>query len=293
MMKRKFLILVCGVLLLCFLFGCQLAKEYDGPHNDRMIGVFITTEHLDLSPYDMFANLTIITLTSVDTGETLTTAEYDFPQLIGISFFSPVVAVASTNDSFTTTKIDEAISNGHVAIHVGDNNNSKTLSGTIFVTHPNETLNFYINPVFQESTGGIYVVSGDAISVTAPSGTGAAMTHSMESVHTTTENGVTTTDSFSITITISTIPAPEKIRIIQMSADNVLISQADFDPREVPAEYSPEEDTAYIIVETHSRDETGSDIIIREIHNRGDEYIDTFYVRADDICVMRQTQLIW
>ena len=78
-----------------------------------------------------------------------------------------------------------------------------------------------------------------------------------------------------------------------MSADNMLISLTDYSPGEVPENYSPEADTAYIILETHSRDEEWSAILTREIFDRGDEYIETFFARMDGICIIRLTQLSW
>jgi len=241
----------------------------------------------------MYANKTIKSANIVDTGDTLTTAEFDFPGLSGIPYFSPTVAATAEHESYTTNMIDEAISDSNIHIFVGDDHNSKTMSGTIYVIPRNIDITFYFNPVYQSADGSIFVVAGDATSMSGMIGTGSIMTHTLDTVQTVTENGVTITDSFSASISINIMYTPEKIVITQMNADNLVISQTETNPGEVGETLSPEKDTAFIIVETHSRDIDGELIIIRELHNKGDDHFETFSTRADGICIKHWTQLIW
>ena len=86
--------------------------------------------------------------------------------------------------------------------------------------------------------------------------------------------------------------APEKIVILQMGSDNAVISQNEYKPYEMPKDFTLETDTAYFIVETHKRDDAGNMKIYREIYGRDAESIETFFVRADGVCVKHGTQII-
>ena len=85
--------------------------------------------------------------------------------------------------------------------------------------------------------------------------------------------------------------APEKIVILQMGSDNALISRNEYKPDAMPTYFTLESGTAYFIVETHKRDDTGNMIVSREIYGRDIESIETFSVRADGVCVKHWTQI--
>jgi len=263
-----------------------------GSYEDELIGVLITQDYLDI-PGRLYADIFTVISTNEETGDVYEAEKFVFSKLTGIPYFSPVIAANGEHESYTTTMSDDAISNGHIHINIGDDHNSKTMTGTIFITPSGTGHTFYFNPVYQSADGSVFTEPGDAISMSGVTAIGSAMSKTLDVVTSVTENGVTKTNSFSISISISIIPTPEKINILQMSAENVLVSQADYKPGEVPENYSPKTDTAYIIVETHSRDKDSSDILTREIFDRGDEYFETFYARADGVCIKLWTQLIW
>ena len=52
--KRKVLLAAIAVLCAVLLSGCQLAKESGELGEDRLIGVFLTWEYLDLFEHDAF-----------------------------------------------------------------------------------------------------------------------------------------------------------------------------------------------------------------------------------------------
>jgi len=263
-----------------------------GSYEDKLIGVLITQDYLDIQGR-LYADVLTITSTNEETGEIHETEKIVFSKLIGIPYFSPIVGATGEHESYTATMSDDAISNGHIHINIGDDHNSKTMTGTIFITPSGTEYTFYINPVYQSTDGSVFIESGDAIFMSGITAIGSAMSNTLEAVTSVTENGVTKTDSFSISISISVMPFPEMIRIVQMSADNVLVSQTDYKPGEVPEIYSPEADTAYIVIETHSRDEEWSAILTREIFDRGNEHFETFYARTDGVCIKHWTHLTW
>jgi len=78
-----------------------------------------------------------------------------------------------------------------------------------------------------------------------------------------------------------------------MDANNSLISQTEYEPDAMPETLALETNTAYLIVETHSRDNAGILNISREIYDNGTESIATFFAGVDGFCVKRQTQITW
>lgn len=321
MMKRNLMVTVCCALILCALLGCQLARENAGTNSyeDRLIGIFITTEYLDLfdfegylsdnhtsfrggeitmsgntQPYQgrLYATQVTKTLTNEETSDTIETEEYVFEGIEGISYFSPTVPATVEHESYVTTMSDGAISDGHISINVGDDRNSRTMEGTLYVTPSVMNPIYYFNPVYQSADGIVYLVSGGGISTSGIDSEGAVMSQTLDAVYTVTENGKTKANSISVRISISVMFVPKKISILQMSADNTLISRAEYEPDAMPGIFAPETDTAYLIVETHKRDETRSLKISREIYDRGAENIETFFARADGICVKHWTRII-
>ena len=327
MMRRTVMaaVCLCCMMLLCALAGCQLAREGAGAnaYEDRMIGVFITTHPLDLFDHEsyfsenlrgfrggeirmsgdaqrfqgrIYAVLTPRTLTSEETGETTEIHEYVFEGLEGIPYFVSTMPAAPGRESYRASMSDEAISGGQVSLHYGDDESSVTLEGTIYVAQTGRQHAFYFNPVYQDADGGVYLVSGTGISSSGDV-VGASMTQTIEATTTITENGRTMTDSISVSVSVVTMPAPERIVILQMGQDNSVISRAEYEPDAMPEALTQETGTAYIIVETRTTDPAGQSKVAREIYDTGvqsveiAESIEALHVREDGICVKRSTYI--
>jgi len=318
-MKRSLIAAICCAVVLSVLSGCQLAKEQtDGnAYEDRLIGVFITTEFLSLFDIEsyfnnsgfrdgeilmdgrmqayqnrLYATLVTKTLINEKTGEEIQTEDFVFEGIDGIPFFTPTIPKTSEHEGYGTTLLGDAISNRHISIYVGDNINSTTMEGTIFVSPLKNNPAFYFNPVYQSADYSVYLVSGQGLSMSGDVASGATMNQTLEATTTIMENGITKTDSMSISISISTMFAPEKIIILQMDAENSLISRAEHKTDAMPKTFTPEISTAYIIVETHKQDNTGNAIISRNIYDNDSDSFETFIVREDGICIMYFTQII-
>jgi hypothetical protein len=131
MMKynTKIVAICLAALLLSMLPGCQLAREDAGTNasEDRLIGVFLTTEYLDLFDFEgylndnigslsggdikldgtteeyqgkLYAELSPRTLTNTETGEEVVTKEYVFPGFEGITYFSARVPATTEQEGF-------------------------------------------------------------------------------------------------------------------------------------------------------------------------------------------------
>ncbi len=315
-MRNKKIIAVLCILLLNTLSGCQLAKVNVGTslYEDSMVGIFVTTEYLDL--FDMegylndniknfkggnifvgadakknmgriYATLSERILTNEETGETSTTEEYVFP-IEGISYFTATVLPMSGRSSYHTSISDPAISDGHTSF----GNDSTALEGTIYTSISEKALTFYFNPVYQSTDGRVYLTAGTGM--TAPmDGEGTEMSQSMDATTTVTENGKAVTKSFSVKLSVSSMFAPEKIVILQMDTDNKVASCSEYAPDALPKSITPEQRTAYIIVETHKKNAEGTTIVSRNIYGHDMKSIETFSARSDGICVKQWVQIQW
>lgn len=320
-MKRKIMLAVYGVLVLCALTGCQLAQENLGANEDKLIGVLVTTEPLGLFDFDgylsdnasfqggeltlngnteayqgrLYAALITKTLTDEETGEKTDTNEYVFENIEGTGYFSPTVPATDESENYIAPVQDEGISDGHRNFNFGEEENSLTMEGTIYATPMSENQTYYCNPVYQSADGSVYTISeygGFMVSDESYS-EGPVITQTLDASTTVTENGKAMTESTSIKISISIMFAPEKIIVMQMDENNELLSRMEYAPDMMPEDVMPEADTAYLIVETIKRDDTGSLKSSCEIYDRDAESFATFSVRADGVCIKHWTQLKW
>lgn len=323
-MKRKLIMAVFCALLLCALTGCKLAQENMGTGEvtqDRLIGMFITTEHLDLFDFEsylsdnlgnftggdvilegdtqkyqgrLYATLKPKTMTDAETGRTVETEEYVFENMAGMAFLAPTVPATAEKESYTSSMYDEGITDVHTSHHFGDEKTGMTLEGTFYVTPAVNEHIYYFNPVYQSADGRVYATTGTGFIVHTESyGEYSIYTQTMDATTTVTENGKTKMDSTTIKLSISLMFAPEKIAVLQMDADSKLLSGMDYAPGAMPGTFVPDAATAYLIVETYKRDDTGSVKISRQIYGEDDQNIETFAARADGICVKHWTAIKW
>ena len=322
MMIKKILAIFTAILILFTASGCQLALEDKGEYNnrDRLVGVLITNEYLDLfdmegylkdnlnkhfsgglinidsvdSKYQgrLYATLKTRTLTD-DTGNTFETREFVFDNVEGIPYFSVKIPPTEDEVGFTASSSDEAISDGHVSIHESDDEEKTSLEGTIYVAMGQSATSRYINPVYQSADGSVYAISGSGIMLAGEQGEGSTYTQTLDETTTVRENGKSKTVSFNIKISLSIMIPPEKIVIMQMDKDSNIISKTEYFPGKLPETLTPEAGADYIIVESYKRDSENNLITSRSIYDRKNQNLETFYCRDDGICVKQWTNLNW
>ena len=191
----------CALLCLCLcaamaLSGCRLAREDgQGQASDRLIGVLITAEWLDLFDADawlqdnvdtgawlqnggggvivadgdtsayqgrLYAELTERTLTNEETGETLTGQEYRFPDTEGLVCIVPRILPENGEDYLSAVADDAAECSVHLAYT--DDGDEINLDVTVYLTvngDPDEIHAAYINPVYQAADGSVYTIYED------------------------------------------------------------------------------------------------------------------------------------
>lgn len=310
-----------ATILLIILSGCRLAREDAGENasEERLIGVFLTTESLDLFDFDsylkdnisdfsggeikldgntdkyqgrLYAELRQKTLTNTETGEKLTTEEYVFPGFEGIAYYSAWVPSAAEYVGYYTSGSDDAISDGHVSVNSGDQGNSISMEGTVYVT-PDSGSMYCFNPIYQSSDGRVYTMTGNFLSSSGNQGEGEVFSQTMSATYSKRENGMNKTDSISIKLSISVMYPPEKIVVLQMGKEGSLISSSEYAPGNMPEEITPDKNTEYIIVETHKSGGQDANTTSRKLYGKDAESLEAFFCREDGICVKQWVQVNW
>ncbi len=310
-----------AVLMLIPLSGCQLAREDAGLSNreDRLIGVFLTTEYLDLWDFEgylndniksfsggeikmdgpmeqyqgrLYAELRPKTLTNPETGEKTVTEEYIFPGIEGIPYFAARVPDTAERQGYITSGSDEAISDGHMYLNYGDKEDSTVLNGTVYVS-PGSGSTYYFNPVYQSEDDRVYALSGSGLSTGGIQSEGEVFSRTLDASYTSTENGKTKSESISVKVSINVMFPPEEITILQMDADSAVVSRREYAPEEIPESITPEANTEYIIVEIRKTHPSDSTFITRKLYGRDVESLETFYRRANGICVKKWVPIKW
>ncbi len=310
-MRKKRITLGCALLLALSLCGCQLAREDTAAaQNDRLIGAYITKEHLDLFDMEGYFNdhassffkggeviiedqkqyqgrlYATLQLISPETGERSETGEYVFEDLDGVAFFVPQRTMPD-GGSYIGATTDNAVCGVHLA--VGDN--STSITGTLYV-EPGTFAVAYVNPVYQSSDGQVYVTMGSGVSFSGVEGEGMAFTQTMDEKNTITENGQTQEQSFKIAVTVEVKNKITGVDIVQMDAGHNRLAVAHYAPGDLPEIVAAEPAAAYIVVETQSISAEGK-TVDREVFGREDESFTGYHAREDGIFEPVFVQLQW
>lgn len=322
-MKRNIVITACVLLaaLLMGLTGFALAlpETSASAEEDKFIGVFITTEYLDLFDMEgylnrnlgkmasggeivldgdseefqgrLYATLTDRTLTNEDTGQTVTTKEYVFEDAAGYSYFCSTMS--NEDGSYSAASSDEAISDGHTAISVTDEGTDITLDGTIYVVPAGGHGTYYMNPVYQSADGRVYAMSGSGVSfIESDSAEGTACSQTITAESTVTENGESKTYSVSVKISLSVMYAPQHIYLLQYRSDGELLSREKYLPGALPEAISPGQGCSYIVLESHKISPKGEAVVTRSLYQENAS-LESYYCREDGVCVKQFTALNW
>ncbi|MDR1541576.1 MAG: hypothetical protein LBU32_27010 [Clostridiales bacterium] len=317
MKLNKMMAIASCALLACSLSSCRLALENAEaiPGEDKLIGVYITTEYLDLFDWQsylsenrndldggeipsdgiqkkyegkLYAQIKPKIKTS-DAGVTKETNEYVFPGSPGFGFFATTQVI----DGHLTHVVegDPAFSDVNITSSHSDDKSSELLECTIYVSQAERLGPYFANPVYQSGDGQVYLTSGDGITASFE-GSGnddAGMTKTIDWEYEVNENGKSKSESVSIKIHFRSAVAPEKTAVLQMDGASDVISRLEFLSSALPESIALEKDAAYIVVESIS---PGSEIS-RDIYGTDDESIYAFILREDGILVKKGIQANW
>lgn len=317
-MIKKLALIICSVMIILQLGACQLAREDGGGagENDRMIGVFVTQEHLDLFDFESYFNDNVSsilmdgevkigvdsekyngriyatqkreTITNED-GETHESVDYVFEGVEGVPFFLAKIAYGD-GQSYLSSYASEAMHD--VQVTTGD---KTILEGTIYVIPKNAgaLISMYVNPVYQNADGEVYLMAGTGMSFSGDlsEGMGASQTIT-ESDKITFENGEIVEHSFEAKIKMAVRYPATSVTIIEMGKDSEVLNSQEFSINALPGEYSPKSDTEFIIIEECTNSPTGESIKRQILQSDSNSFI-VLIAGDGGLCEGRYIELLW
>lgn len=274
--------------------------------NDRLIGVFITTEYLDL--FDMegylsdnlsrIMNSSNITLDASESsayqGRIYATkisdgpdADWSFPDLSGIRFFSVSDSATETPTSYMIS--DPGISDAYTHYTETDTEHGVDLEATVYLMPASASV-FYINPVYQDGDGAVYVTSGNGVSMGDSWVEGAAFSTKLEA---TSESSNSIQERTSISIRLKTCNLPDSFTILQMSEQNTPIAEASYAPDALPDSFAFSAETAYVLLEAHTSSPDGTSASTRQLLQRTEDTLCFKVPLKNGLCESRYAAVTW
>lgn len=305
----KKLIAVLLTIIMVMLTGCQLAQEDVGEEAvvpDRLVGVYITDEYLDL--FDMEGYLQDNwngeeELTIEDGGEyagriyaekvTRTTSEgyswtsYEFSDVEGILLAEFLITPedGTEENSYWSSDVGEGLNEVHSSLSTTDTGDNIGVEATMYLSSLSVERIYYFNPVYQTGDGEVYLMQGSGCNYNPE--IGGAFAHSISETRTVTEDDVTTEESTTVKITMDMVEVAKKVILIQMDENHQELARIEAVPGGMPEELTVETDCAYILVEQIQADGT----VIRNICQ--EDEIQVYYDRGDGICIPDWTTVLW
>lgn len=324
MKTKNIIIIIACIVLAAFVLGATgtihlvNASESGTTSSDKLIGVLITREYLDLFDSERYLTDNIDKLVNgeeisdsvsakyqgrlyaalIETGHTDGETqeiggrkEYVFEGVNGICYFVP--QITDQFGTYWSSSGDETISDGHIHFNSTDDGESIDIEGTIYVSTSEYAGKFFFNPVYQTVAGEVYAVSGNGIFVDDNGTAGMSMSHEIKEEQSSMIGDLTMSSGSHIKITISYMDEPVKVSILQFDNGNNLLSRMDCDPNKLPNILQTQPGAQYIIVETTTSSQEQTANITRDIYQTEDETFFAFSCREDGICVKQWCEIHW
>lgn len=310
-MNKKVTVTCLALALLVSLCGCQLAQP-EGSNSskaDRLVGVFVTTEYLDLYDADAYLEeylknnagsisdgYTIIIDSNThqnrvyatfveepyqdDDGEYHFSNTYEFEGLDGIVL--AVYQIQNGEESYTSSSAGEGICD----VHSRTGGEDQGISGTIWMAKNSGEVIYYMNPIYQTADGQVYLVPGSGLHIS--SDVGGRASQKIEEKVTATENGETFSYTFSAEVFIDFTDPADTVTIIQMNKQDEEVKRETFRAGNLPKQFVPEHSTAYLIVISES--DNG---VHRQINQPGEDKFEVFVQLGEQICTKDYIFVEW
>ncbi len=298
-MKKKNKIFAL-LLALCLLSGCALARpeaeEGTGMDQDMMVGVFITREYLDLFNFESYLedNLnTVINGGGEISPEDMAKYEgrlyaektdegYDF----GIEGMGAFCVQGEQDGVPYSASYSIGPMELYLSTVVSDEGTSNEYTGTVYV-QCGGTEAFYVNPVYQDSEGRVYLTAGSGISSNITEGM--SMTQTVSGEYTTTVDGKAQRYSMRTEVSFCGAELPEQYRVLHMSKDSELLRADDYTPETLPEEIIPCQGAEYLIIEMENQNN-----VTRQVVSRDEDSYQIFApTEMEDIIAQRWTDVLW
>ncbi|MCI6998070.1 MAG: hypothetical protein MR936_15140 [Eubacterium sp.] len=313
-MKNRWKFIIIFSIICSLLTGCSLAVEdaENGKAGDKLVGVLITKEHIDLFDFDTYMNEHVSVIANEgeviidDTSgyaNKLYAIESDenqsgivFEGIEGVILLS-LEETDESGESYLTTKNSDGLSDLHTAINVQDEMEEIIVSGKIY-TYPsnaNEEI-YYANPIYQEPDGDIYTIGGSGYYMNTSCGEGEQMGTSFSTETKETINGKSKAEKSTVEVKYMLMYKPVEITLYQMSKEHTIIQKTEYEPGNLPESINADTNTAYFLIETQKEDLEGNIFYMREVFEPSlgaENYLNTYTPMGNGILTKQQTEIIW
>ena len=215
--------------------------------------------------------------------------EYTFDGVVdGFGFFC--LHLEDEYGEYTSVKGCNEIAGTRCNISGDDDGGSLDLAGTIYVKNGSRAC-FYFNPVYQDPQGRVYAMTGSGFSTDGAGSFSQKLEHSTTS---TDADDKTVSYSAAVETTVQFMDAPRSQTAIFMDSGAKELRRQELEITEngdIP-EISAT-GAAFILLETVSRSDDGSDSVSYALYQPEDSSLQVFYARADGICILRDISIQW
>lgn len=278
------------------LAGTAEAGSATEAEEDELRGVVITTQYvvppaeagLDEAAGRIYGQLNPAAQGSPQSGSS---PEYLFDGVEGISFFYSIET--EDEDGILILHANEGVSDADLDVQVTDLGRNVSLDGVIYVSALPGRQVFYLNPVYQQADGRLYLINGSGVEVPGETDEGGIVNQKIDQTVESETDGVKRASSSSISLTFRKALPTESIRVLQMDRASKLIRQDKYLLEERPETVRVERGAAYLGVEVLARNAQDELITRRELYEQDDEALVFIDCGANGICVERMTQLVW
>lgn len=199
--------------------------------------------------------------------------EVQFEGIEGMLFYGyETMLYGVENELFIASAGDDINVNGQIEENDGKREISLYVETYYVPRTDKEAEQFYLNPVYETPDKEIYVLPSEG-SPGIKGGDTHTLSFKQESKRTLLDD--TEVESFEISVKIERIEEPLHIWMYQMTKEDEVIKKEEFFPKEMSGELAIEEETAYVLVETETRLQTGKTVMKREIIDWEGETIDS------------------
>lgn len=295
-----------------FLSGCQLAKpeKRTAPMADRLAGVLVTTEHLDLFDMEGYLNDHVNELTAGDHlitdssgyegriyGNLIPTGRYEdgtvkyeasFPDVEGYFFVDLRVSASGIWEEGEEYYWNSTGNGGFYDLKSGftsTDDGEKTDLEMTLAYWQDDPVTMFLNPVYQTDSGEIYVTSGSGL--TGDLASGGEMTQTLTGDVTTTVDGVSR--SVSSTVKVHAVHAllTQALRLTQLDEHNQIVAENTYESGTFPEELVLDAKTACLIAEI-----SDGETVKRSLFQPGDECV-PYFVAQGNLAIPEGIQLHW
>ena len=275
------------ILWLVLVTGCQplaVVTASEASSHDRLIGVFVTSEYIDLYDFEGYMNDHIDELMTADgedimvdsddryQGRLYGVVDEDNPQHVFFEGYEGVVFIDSSyeKEGESYSRLSQS---GHVTqVGIAMTDEGRTIEGTISL-RKDQPVMVYVNAVYENSEGEIYVMGGSGMSSDTNYG---GMSQSLSESYTRTENGESITEGFTVKVNFEPASEASLYIIQQMDEHNEILDSIEVTVDTIPESITVGDGTAYILVETIAQEDGVREVTERSIYN-DDTYMNLYF----------------